>query len=174
MPDATCPVALTTFARLDGLGVVVTGQRLDPDRAVLACRVVHPDEWCRPPLRVRRVPPRHTLRAGWRMNRWSGAHDVVGHGAPLPVHRVRHVWRQDTTAAVEPKAKPSRGGLPVGPGRDLGPARERSQGHRGTGVAWNTAHDAIPAEGRRGRAQVILPDPRVRISEVCGEYACLQ
>jgi len=26
---------------------VVTGQRLEPDRAVLACRVVEPDEWCR-------------------------------------------------------------------------------------------------------------------------------
>ena len=38
---------LTTFARLDELGLEVTGQRLDPDRAVLACRVVEPDQWCR-------------------------------------------------------------------------------------------------------------------------------
>src|SRR3954465_11493542 len=34
---------LTTFCRLDELGLVVTGQRLDPDRAVLACRVAGPD-----------------------------------------------------------------------------------------------------------------------------------
>jgi len=38
---------LTTFTRLDGLGLEVTGQLLEPDRAVLACRVVEPDDWCR-------------------------------------------------------------------------------------------------------------------------------
>jgi hypothetical protein len=38
LPDATfaCP-DLTTFCRLDELGLLVTGQRLEPDRAVLAC-----------------------------------------------------------------------------------------------------------------------------------------
>ena len=46
-----CP-DLTTFCRLDELGLVVTGQRLEPDRAVLACRVVEADRWCRP-LRLR-------------------------------------------------------------------------------------------------------------------------
>ena len=40
-----CP-DLTTFCRLDELGLVVTGQRLRPDRAVLACRVVDPDHRC--------------------------------------------------------------------------------------------------------------------------------
>ena len=38
---------LTTFARLDELGLEVVGQRLEPGRAVLACRVVEPDDWCR-------------------------------------------------------------------------------------------------------------------------------
>jgi len=45
---------LTTFCRLDELGLVVVGQHLEPDRAVLACRVAEPDEsdaqadrWCR-------------------------------------------------------------------------------------------------------------------------------
>ena len=52
MPDATPPVGfgrpdLTTFARLDRLGLEVVGQRLEPDRAVLACRVAEPDQWCR-------------------------------------------------------------------------------------------------------------------------------
>ena len=41
---------LTTFCRLDELGLVVTGQRLEPERAVLACRVVDPvdseERWC--------------------------------------------------------------------------------------------------------------------------------
>ena len=36
MPDATfAGPDLTTFCRLDELGLVVLGQRLDPDRAVL-------------------------------------------------------------------------------------------------------------------------------------------
>ena len=40
---------LTTFARLDELGLVAVGQRLEPDRAVLECRVeARPEEaFCR-------------------------------------------------------------------------------------------------------------------------------
>ena len=48
VPDVTfaCP-DLTTFCRLDELGLQVVGQRLEPDCAVLACRVMEPDRWCR-------------------------------------------------------------------------------------------------------------------------------
>ena len=42
---------MTTFCRLDELGLVVVGQHLQPDRAVLACRVAdvveEADRWCR-------------------------------------------------------------------------------------------------------------------------------
>ena len=38
---------LTTFCRLDDLGLEVTGQRLEVEGAVLACRVVGDDRWCR-------------------------------------------------------------------------------------------------------------------------------
>ena len=38
---------LTTFCRLDELGLEVTGQSLEPGRAVLACRVLEPGQWCR-------------------------------------------------------------------------------------------------------------------------------
>ena len=38
---------LRAFARLDGLGLEVTGQRIWPDHAVLACRVTGEDRWCR-------------------------------------------------------------------------------------------------------------------------------
>jgi hypothetical protein len=45
--DATfCPADLTTFCRLDNLGLDVVGQQLHPDHAVLLCRVVEPDDWC--------------------------------------------------------------------------------------------------------------------------------
>ncbi len=43
---------MTTFARLDELGLEVVGQRLEPDRAVLACRVV----LCGGVLRLADVP----------------------------------------------------------------------------------------------------------------------
>jgi len=48
VPDAIFAFPdLTTFCRLDELGLAVVGQRLDPDRAVLACWVVERDAWCR-------------------------------------------------------------------------------------------------------------------------------
>ena len=48
MHDATfARPDLTTFCRLDELGLQVLGQRLEPDRALLACRVVEADQWCR-------------------------------------------------------------------------------------------------------------------------------
>ncbi|EUA12689.1 transposase domain protein [Mycobacterium kansasii 732] len=37
----------TAFCRLDDLGLEVVGQRVEPERAVLACLVVEPDDWCR-------------------------------------------------------------------------------------------------------------------------------
>lgn len=59
MPDATGVAVdarfghadLTAFCRLDELGLEVTGQHHESDRAVLACRVVEPadsdERWCR-------------------------------------------------------------------------------------------------------------------------------
>ena len=46
MPDETfdCP-DLTTFARLDEIGLQAVRQGLEPDRAVIACRFVEPDQW---------------------------------------------------------------------------------------------------------------------------------
>lgn len=47
MEDATfADPDLTTFCRLDGLGLQVTGQFLEPDRAVLRCRVADTDSRC--------------------------------------------------------------------------------------------------------------------------------
>ena len=38
---------LSAFARLDGLGLELTGQRMWSDYAVLACRISGADRWCR-------------------------------------------------------------------------------------------------------------------------------
>ena len=48
MPNATYDYPdLTTFTRLEELGLVAVGQRLTAERAVLECRVVEEDPWCR-------------------------------------------------------------------------------------------------------------------------------
>ena len=48
MPNATFDSPdLTTFARLDELGLVTVGQRLSAGRAVLECRLAEEDPWCR-------------------------------------------------------------------------------------------------------------------------------
>jgi len=155
--DATsfaCP-DVTTFCRLDELGLVVTGQRLEAERAVLACRVADSDDWCRR-CGCRGVPRDTVTRRlahepfGWRPTVLE-----------VTIRRYRcagcsHVWRQDTTAAAAPRAKLSRRavrwalvGLVV---QHLSVARVAAA----LGVSWNTANTAVLAEGRR----LLIDDPR--------------
>ena len=155
MPDATfaCP-DLTTFARLDGLGLEVVGQRLEPDCAVLACRVVEPDQWCRrcgcegaPRDTVMRQLAHEPL--GWRPTTLE-----------VTVRRYRctgcgHVWRQDTSRAAEPRAKLSRRGLRWALEGIVCQHLTVARVAEGLGVAWNTANDAVLAEGKR----VLINDP---------------
>jgi transposase len=145
---------LTTFCRLDELGLVVTGQRLEPDRAVLACRVVEPDQWCRrcgcegnPRDTVVRRLAHEPL--GWRPTML----EVV-------VRRYRcadcgHVWRQDTTMAAEPRAKLSRRGLRWALEGIVVQHLTVARVAEGLGVAWSTANDAVLAEGKR----TLIDDP---------------
>jgi len=153
VPDAT-PVAgfacadLTTFCRLDELGLVVTGQRLELDRAVLACRVLEPDQWCRrcgcegsPRDTVTRRLAHEPL--GWRPTTLL-----------VTIRRYRctgcgHVWRQDTGRAAEPRAKLSRRGLRWALEGIVCQHLTVARVAEGLGVAWNTANDAVLAEGKR-------------------------
>ena len=155
MPDATfARPDLTTFCRLDELGLEALGQRLEPDRAVLACRVVDPDPWCR------RCGCEGTVRDTVTREL---AHEPLGWRPTtllVTVRRYRctgcaHVWRQDTSAAAEPRARLSRRalrwaleGLVIG---HLSVARIAEA----LAVSWNTANDSILAEGRR----VLIDDP---------------
>ena len=159
MSDATPPAGfgrpdLTAFARLDGLGLSVTGQRLEPDRAVLACRVVEPDQWCRRcgsegaarDTVIRRLAHEPL---GWRPT----VLEVV-------VRRYRcadcgHVWRQDTSAAAEPRAKLSRTGLRWALEGIVVAHLTVARVAEGLGVAWDTANNAVLAEGKR----LLINDP---------------
>ena len=145
---------LTTFCRLDELGLVAVGQRLEPRRAVVACRVVEPDEWCH------RCGQRGVLRdtvvrrlahepLGWRPT----VLEVI-------VRRYRccdcsHVWRQDTSKAAEPKARLSRRGLRWALEGIVVQHLTVARVAEGLDVSWNTANDAVLAEGQR----VLINDP---------------
>ena len=153
MPDATpdagftCP-DLTTFCRLVELGLEVVGQRLEPQRAVLACRVLEPDQWCR--RCGCEGSPRDTVvrrlahePMGWRPTTLE-----------VTIRRYRctgcaYVWRQDTTQAAEPRAKLSRRGLRWALEGIVCQHLTVARVAEGLGVAWNTANDAVLAEGKR-------------------------
>ena len=48
MPHTTFDLPdLSAFTRLDGPGLEVTGQHIEPDHAVLACHITGEDRWCR-------------------------------------------------------------------------------------------------------------------------------
>ena len=145
---------LSAFTRLDDLGLEVTGQRMWPDHAVLACRIAGEDRWCRRcgcqgesrDTVIRRLAHEPY---GWR--------PTILH---VSVRRYRcqecaHVWRQDMSQAADPRAKLSRAavrwaltGLVV---HHLTVARVA----QALGVSWNTANTAVLAEG----ARLLINDP---------------
>ncbi len=148
---------VTAFCRLDGLGLEVTGQRLEPGRAVLACRVVDADpgdRWCRRcgcEGTVRDTVVRELAHEpfGWRPT------TLVVTVRRYRCDSCRRVWRQDTTAAANPKAKLTRRAaqwaLEALVLQHLTVARVAEA----LAVAWDTANDAVLAEGQR----VLIADP---------------
>ena len=155
MSDATftCP-DLTSFCRLDGLGLEVTGQRIEPDRAILGCRPVEADNWCRDCggqgfIRGSVVRRLSHVPLGWRPTVLQ-----------VRLRRYRciecgRVWRQDTSAAAEPRSKLSRAALRWGLEGLVVQHLSMSRIAAGLDVAWNTANDAVLAEGQR----VLNSDP---------------
>ena len=152
---------LSAFTGLDDLGLEVMGQRVGDDRTVLACKVVGEDRWCRQcggegvvrDTVVRRLAH---VPYGW--------HPTMLH---VSVRRYRcpecaHVWRQNMSAAADPRAKLSRAavrwalvGLVV---HHLTVARVAGV----LAVSWNTANTAILGEGQR----ILIDDPD-RFEGVC-------
>jgi transposase len=66
-----------------------------------------------------------------------------------------HVWRQDTTQAAEPRAKLSRRGLRWALEGLVVQHLTVARVAEGLGVSWNTANNAVLAEGKR----VLIEDP---------------
>ena len=137
------------------------GQRVGGDRTVLACKVVGEDRWCRQcggegvvrDTVIRRLAH---VPYGW--------HPTMLH---VSVRRYRcqtcaHVWRQNMSAAADPRAKLSRAavrwalvGLVV---HHLTVVRIADV----LAVSWNTANTAILGEGQR----ILTGDPD-RFEGVC-------
>ena len=100
-----------------------------------------------PPLRLRgrraghRDPAAGARAVGWRPTTLE-----------VTVRRYRcagcgHVWRQDTTAAAEPRAKLSRRGLRWALEALVRQHLTVARVAEGLAVVWDTANDAVLAEG---------------------------
>lgn len=105
-PTFTAP-DLDSFCLLDQLGLTAVGQRLEPGQAVLECRVIDADPWCRECgaeglARDTVIRKLAHVPLGWRPTTlW------------VRVRRYRcpgcaRVWRQDTSTAAAPRTKLTR------------------------------------------------------------------
>jgi transposase len=147
---------LGAFCRLDELGLQIVGQYLEPGRAVLACRVEADelDRWCR--RCGAEGAPRDTVTR--RL-----AHEPFGWRPTMLLVTVRrfrcagcgHVWRQDTSRAAEPRARLSRRGLRWALEGIVCQHLTVARVAEALAVSWNTANDAVLAEGKR----VLISDP---------------
>ncbi|MGY4644988.1 ISL3 family transposase [Cellulomonas sp. URHB0016] len=157
VPDATFATPdLTTFCRLDELGLVVVGQHLQPDKAVLACRVDADadDHWCR--RCGCEGSPRDTVTR--RL-----AHEPLGWRPTTLLVTIRrykcmgcgHVWPQDTSRAAEPRAKLSRTALRWALVALVCQHLTIARLAAALAVSWDTANSAVLAEGQR----VLIDDP---------------
>jgi transposase len=149
VPDATFAAPdLTTFARLDELGLEAVGQHLAPDRAVLACRLTEADRWCR--RCGCEGAARDTLTR-------QLAHEPLGWRPTtllVTVRRYRctecgHVWRQDSSQAAEPRAKLSRAALRWALEALVVQHLTVARIAEALAVSWHTANDAVLTEGKR-------------------------
>lgn len=146
---------LTTFCRLDDLGLVAVGQRLEPDHTVIECRVDEPDPWCRRCGAEANLRDTVTRRL---------AHEPFGHRVTTLLIRVRRyrcswcrlVWREDTNLAAPERAKISRSGLRWALEAIVIDHLTISRAAATLGVSWHTANRAILAEGRR----LLIDDPQ--------------
>lgn len=149
MPHPTfAPPDLTTFCRLDELGLVAVGQVIDPGRAVIECRLAEADPWCR--RCGAEGVPRDTVTR-------QLAHAPFGHRPTTLLVRLRRyrcdncrcTWRQDMSKAAAPRARISRGGLEWALQGIVVDHLTVTRVAAGLGVSWSAANDAVLAEGRR-------------------------
>ena len=139
---------LTTFCRLDELGLVAVGQLIEPEVATIECRLAEADPWCRKCVAEGVARDSVTRRL---------AHEPFGHRPTTLLVRVRRyrcdhcrrTWRQEMTAAAAPRAKISRGGLAWALKGVVVDHLTVTRVAAGLGVSWSAANDAVLEEGKR-------------------------
>lgn len=127
---------------------MVVGQRVDPNRAVIGCRVAQPGTWCR----------------GWGsqgLSRGTGtrefAHEPFGRRPTVLLVRlrrykcsgVRALLREDLTAAAAQRARLSRRGVRWALEALVVDHLTVARIGAGLEVSWHMANDAVLAEGKR-------------------------
>ena len=145
---------LTTFCCLDALGLVAVRQRVEPERAVIECRVTDLDDWCRG-CGCQGSPRDSVTR---RL-----AHEPFGWRPTELLVRVRRykctgcgrVWRQNTDAAAPARSRLSRGAIRWALSGIVVNHLTVAPVAAALGVSWHTANTAILAEGKR----VLFDDP---------------
>ncbi|MCL2804273.1 MAG: ISL3 family transposase [Micrococcales bacterium] len=145
---------LTTFCRLDELGLVAVSQRVTASRAEIRCRLVDDDRFCHQCGAEGLARDMVTRRL---------AHEPLGWRPTVLLVQVRryrcaacqHVWRQDATRAAEPRARLSRRGLQWALEAIVCQHLTVARVAEGLAVSWHTANSAVLAEGRR----VLIGDP---------------
>ena len=145
---------LTTFTRLDGLGLTAIGQHLTAAKAEILCRVTAPDPWC---TRCgSEGAPRDTVtrRLAHAPFGWRPTVLVIKHRRYRCGHCQR-VWREDLSRAAPERQKISRTGLAWALNGLVCQHLSVSRIAEGLGVTWNTANDAVLAEGQR----LLIDDP---------------
>ena len=152
-PTFTCP-DLNSFCLLDALGLVVTGQLIRRDRAILECRVAEHDPWCRG-CGGQGVPRGTVIRKlahlplGWRPTAlW------------VRVRRYRcadcaRVWRQDTSQTAAPRAKLSRHAVLWALKSVVIDRMSIARVAAALAASWHTVNDAVLTAGR----QLLIEDP---------------
>ena len=121
---------------------------------MLACRVIDDDRWCRR-CGCEGAPRDSVVRElahepfGWRPTTLA-----------VTIRRYRctgcgRVWRQDTTKAAQPRARLSRAALRWALTALVVQHLTVARVAEALAVAWNTANDAVLAEGKR----VLISDP---------------
>ncbi|GAA1288632.1 hypothetical protein GCM10009590_14650 [Brachybacterium alimentarium] len=145
---------LGAFCGLDGLGLTVTGQRVEIDRAILDCRVLEADRWCH---RCGQAGvPRGTVTR-------TIVHVPVGWRPTMLRVRVRRyrcvdcctVWRQDTTTVAAARTKLSRDAVYWALKSVVIDRMSIARVAGNLGTAWHTVNDAVLEAGY----ELLISDP---------------
>ncbi|PCC35110.1 ISL3-like element ISAar19 family transposase, partial [Glutamicibacter sp. BW77] len=145
---------LTTFTNLDGLGLTAIGQHLSAAKAEILCHVTNPNPWCQTCGAAGIPRDTVTRRLAHEPLGWRPTVLVIKHRR-YRCANCQRVWREELSQAVAPRQKISRTGLRWALVGLVCHHLSVSRIAEGLGVSWNTANEAVLAEGQR----LLIDDP---------------